>query len=117
MILVMTNDPYLRVGRHNYYRNLTSVIHRVRSYFRKPTIRTIVILTGGKLTGFYFLPLLYAIYYSVMTHLQKGKKVGILPRGDVNSGPIPSRRGLLEDSSYRAVGAACLSCNWPQPRT
>jgi hypothetical protein len=24
----------------------------------------------------------------------------------VNPGPIPSRRGLLEDSPYRAVGAA-----------
>jgi hypothetical protein len=26
-------------------------------------IRTIVVLTGGKLTGIYFLPLLYAIYF------------------------------------------------------
>jgi hypothetical protein len=31
-------------------------------------IRTIVVLSGGKLTGIYFLPLLYAIYYSVMMH-------------------------------------------------
>jgi hypothetical protein len=75
-------------------------------------IRTIVVLTGGKLTGIYFLHLLYAIYYFVTTHLQNGKKVSILPPGDVNPGPVPSRRGLLEDSPYRAVGVACLSCDW-----
>jgi hypothetical protein len=39
-------------------------------------------------------------------HLRLGKKVSILSPGDVNPGPIPSRRGLLEDSPYRAVGAA-----------
>jgi hypothetical protein len=46
-------------------------------YFQKPTvkirinvhIRTIVVLTCGKLTEFYFLYLLYVIYYSVTTHL------------------------------------------------
>jgi hypothetical protein len=27
----------------------------------------------------------------VMTHLRQGKKVSILPLGDVNPGPIPSR--------------------------
>jgi hypothetical protein len=30
-------------------------------------IRTIVVLTCGKITGFYFLYLLYVIYYSVTT--------------------------------------------------
>jgi hypothetical protein len=74
-------------------------------------IRIIVALTGGKLTGFYFLPLLYAIYYPVTTHLRQCKKVSILPPGDVNLGPVSSRRGLLEDSPYHAVGAACLSCD------
>jgi hypothetical protein len=54
-------------------------------------IRTIVVLTGSNLTGFYFLYLLYAIYYSVMTHLQQGKMVSILLPGDVNPEPIPSR--------------------------
>jgi hypothetical protein len=44
----------------------------------------------------YFLYLL-----SVMTHRRQGKKVSILP-------PVPSRRGLLEDSPYRAVGG-CVS--------
>jgi hypothetical protein len=46
-------------------------IHHVRSYFQKPMvrigldahIRTIVVLTGGKLTGIYFLYLLSAIYF------------------------------------------------------
>jgi hypothetical protein len=61
-------------------------------------IRTIVVLIGGKLTGIYFMPLLFAIYNSVMTHQRKGKKVSFLPPGDVNLGPIPSSWGLLEDS-------------------
>jgi hypothetical protein len=54
-------------------------------------IRTIVVLTGGKLTGVYFLYLL-----SATVHLRQGKKVSILVPGDVNSGPVASRRGLLE---------------------
>jgi hypothetical protein len=74
-------------------------------------IRIIVVLTCGKLTGIYFLPLLYVIYYSVTMHLLQGKS--ILPPGDVNPASIPLRRGLLEDSPYRVVGAACLSCGWP----
>jgi hypothetical protein len=32
----------------------------------------------------------------VMTHLCQGKKVSVLPPGDVNSGPVVSMRGLLE---------------------
>jgi hypothetical protein len=32
----------------------------------------------------------------VMTHLRQGKKVSILVPGDVNSGPVASRRSLLE---------------------
>jgi hypothetical protein len=52
---------------------------------------TIVVLTGGKLTEIYFLYLLFA-----MMHLRQGKKVSILVSGDVNSGLIASRRGLLE---------------------
>jgi hypothetical protein len=34
----------------------------------------------------------------VTTHLRQGKKVSVLPPGDVNPRPIASRRGLLEDS-------------------
>jgi hypothetical protein len=49
---------------------------------------------------------------SVMTHQRQGKMVSILPPGDVNPGPIPSRRGLLEDSPYRAVGVrVCRAMN------
>jgi hypothetical protein len=59
-------------------------------------IRTIVILTGGKLTGIYFWYLLSVIYFSVTTHVHQGKKVSILVPGDVDSGPVGSRRGLLE---------------------
>jgi hypothetical protein len=40
--------------------------------------------------------LLSAIYFSVTTHLHQGKKVSILMPGDVDSGPVASRRGLLE---------------------
>jgi hypothetical protein len=40
--------------------------------------------------------LLSAIYFSVTTHLRQGKKVSILVSGDVDSGPVASRRGLLE---------------------
>jgi phosphoribulokinase len=54
-------------------------------------IRTIVVLTGGKLTWIYFPYLL-----SVMMHLHQGKKVSILVPGDVDSSPIASRRDLLE---------------------
>jgi hypothetical protein len=63
-------------------------------------IRTIVVLTSGKLTGIYFPHLL-----SITMHQRQGKKVSILPPSDVNPRPVPSRRGLLEDSPYRAVGA------------
>jgi hypothetical protein len=38
-------------------------------------IRTIVVLTGGKLIWIYFLYLLSTIYFSVMMHLRQGKKV------------------------------------------
>jgi hypothetical protein len=73
-------------------------------YFRKPTvricfnarIRTIVVLTGGKLTGIHFQYLPSATYFSVTTHLRQGKKLSILVLGDVDSGPVASRRGLLE---------------------
>jgi hypothetical protein len=54
-------------------------------------IRTIVVLKGGKLIGIYFLYLL-----SVTTHLRQDKKVSILMPGDVDSGSVASRRGLLE---------------------
>jgi hypothetical protein len=70
-ILVRTNHPCLRVGRHCWYQSLMSIIPHQWSYFRKPMvrihidehIRTIVVLTGGKLTWIYFLHLL-----SVTTH-------------------------------------------------
>jgi hypothetical protein len=54
---------------------------------------------------------------SVTTHLRQGKNASILPPGDVNPGPVPSRRGLLKDSLYRAVGVACPSCDESRPRT
>jgi hypothetical protein len=47
----------------------------------------------------------------VTTHLRQGKKISILPPGDVNPRAVPSRRGLLQDSPYHAIGVACPSCN------
>jgi hypothetical protein len=77
-------------------RAITSIINCIRSYFFKKNcgedyIRTIVVLTGGKLTGIYFLYLLYVNYFSITTHLRHGKKVTILVPGDVNYGLIASR--------------------------
>jgi hypothetical protein len=99
MILVRTDHPYLRVGRHSLYQSRYGYNTLRTVLFLKTTvrirfnahIRTIVVLTGGKLTGIYFLYLL-----STMTHLRQGKKVSILVSGDVNSGRVASRRGLLE---------------------
>jgi hypothetical protein len=88
MILVRTDYSYLRVRRHSWYQSITVIIHHVWSYFWKTTvricldvhIRTIVVLTDSKLTGIYFLCLLYAIYFSVMTHQWKGKMVSLYRR-------------------------------------
>jgi hypothetical protein len=98
-ILLRTNHSCLRVWHHSWYQSHTSKIWHWRPYFWKPTvripfnasIRTIVVLIGGKLIGIYLLYLL-----SVMTHLRQGKKLSVLPPGDVNSRPVASRRGLLE---------------------
>jgi hypothetical protein len=49
-------------------------------------LRTIVVLTGGKLTGIYFLQ----FTFFVTTYLHQGKKVSLLPPGDVNPGPVLS---------------------------
>jgi hypothetical protein len=103
-ILVRTNHPCLEVKCHSWYQRHTSIIRHWRPYFWKPTmrigfnvrIRTIVVLTGDKLTGIYFLYLFSAIYFSVTTHLRQGKKVSILVPDDVDSGPMASRRCLLE---------------------
>jgi hypothetical protein len=89
------------------------IIHHVQSYFQKATvrirlythIRTIAVLTGGKLIRFYFLYLLSAIYFSVTMHRQKGNKVNILKPGDVNPRPDPSRRCM---SIVRRVTTAHL---------
>jgi hypothetical protein len=58
-------------------------------------IRTIIVLTGGKLTGIYFPHLRFVIYFSVTMHRQKCKKVSILPLGDVNPGPFPQNEVCL----------------------
>jgi hypothetical protein len=90
-------------------RAITGVIHHVRSYLWKPTMRKCLDAHSlnrwqahmNLLLVFTFCNLLF-----VTTHLRQCKKVSILPPGDVNPGSVVSRRGLLEDSPYRAVRAA-----------
>jgi hypothetical protein len=71
MILVRTNKSLFKgamsqlVSEHYGYNTLHMIL------FSKTAVRicldahiiTIVVLTGGKLIGIYFLPLLYAIYF------------------------------------------------------
>jgi hypothetical protein len=71
MIWVRTGHPYLRVGRHSLYQshygyNTSRMIQFLKTVVRiclDAHIKTIVVLTGGKLIGIY-LPYLL----SVMTH-------------------------------------------------
>jgi hypothetical protein len=71
--LVRTDHSCIGVGCHSWYQSQMSIIRHWWPYFRKPTvricfnahIRTILVLTGGKLTGIYFLYLLSAIYFSI----------------------------------------------------
>jgi hypothetical protein len=105
MILVRTDHPCLRVGHHRWY----------QSHYGYNTSRTILFL---KTYGEDMLRCPYMDYsslnrwqanrdlLSVTMHRRQGKKVCILPSGDLNPRPVPSRWGLLEDSPYHAVGAA-----------
>jgi hypothetical protein len=94
---VRTNYPYLRVECHRWYQrhcgyNTSRTVLFSKTMVRivlDAHIRTILVLTGGKLTGIYFSYLLSTIYLSVTTHRRRGKKVSILPPGDGNLGPDP----------------------------
>jgi hypothetical protein len=113
------NHHCLRMGRHSWYQSITCVIHRMQQYFQEPTvrnrldahIRTIVVLTVGKLTAIYFLHLLYAIYYFVTMHLWQGQKVSILLSGDVNPEPIPLKMRLAWGQSL-SCGRGCVFVVW-----
>jgi hypothetical protein len=70
------------------------------------------VLTGGKLTGTYFLYLLF-----VTTHLRQDKKISILSSSVVNPGHVFSRRGLLEDSPISCCRGCNPSCDESRPRT
>jgi hypothetical protein len=71
MILVRTDHPCLMVGRHSWYQSRYGYNASRTVLFLKPAvrirldahIRIIVVLTGGKLIGIYFLYLFYAIYF------------------------------------------------------
>jgi hypothetical protein len=70
MILVRTDHPYLGVGCHSWYQRHHGYNTSRMALFLKTVvrthldahIRTIVVLTGGKLTRIYFLYLLFTIY-------------------------------------------------------
>jgi hypothetical protein len=87
MILVRTDQPYLRVGYHRWYQSHYGYNTSCMTLFLKTAVRirldahiwTIVVLTCGKLTRIYFPYLL-----SITTHRRQGKKVSILSPGDVN---------------------------------
>jgi hypothetical protein len=70
--------------------------------------RSIVVLTGGMLTGIYFLHLLYAIYFSVTTNRWKGKNVNFVPPGDVNPRPHPLKTRLTW-GQWLSCGSSCVS--------
>jgi hypothetical protein len=71
MILVRTDHPCLGVGYHSWYQshygyNASRMVLFLKTVVRiclDAHIRNIVVLTGGKLTGIYFLYLLSAIYF------------------------------------------------------
>jgi hypothetical protein len=41
-----------------------------------------------------------------MTHLRQGKKVSLLPPGDVNPGSVSLKKGLLKDCPYHVIEIA-----------
>jgi hypothetical protein len=71
MILVRTDHPCLRLRHHSWYQSRYGYNTSRTVLFLKTVvwirldahIRTIVVLTGGELTGIYLLYLLYAIYF------------------------------------------------------
>jgi hypothetical protein len=99
MILIWTNRPFEGRECHSWYQSHYGYNTSCMVLFSKTLvrirldahIRTIVVLTGGKLTGIYLLYLLF-----VTTHLRQGKKVSVIPpdplsQGDVNPGLVASR--------------------------
>jgi hypothetical protein len=90
MIVVWTDHPRLRVGRHRWY----------QSHYGYNTSRTVLF---SKTYGEGMLRCPYKDYsslnrcqanmdlLSVMMHQRQGKKISILSPGDVNSGPVPSK--------------------------
>jgi hypothetical protein len=104
-ILVSTDHPCWGVGCHSWYQSCASIIWHWRTYFWKPAvrirfnarIRTIVVLTGGKLTEIYFLYLL-----STTTHLRQGKYSHVRW---CEFWPRHLKARFAWGSPYRAVGA------------
>jgi hypothetical protein len=105
MILVVTNRCFEGCGRHRWY----------QSHYGYSTLHTVLFSKKNDGEDTRRCPhkdysslykwqankdLLYIFTFChllfVTTYLHQGKKVSILPPGDVNLGPVASRRGLLE---------------------
>jgi hypothetical protein len=104
MILVRIDHPCLRVGYHSWYRshygyNISHTILFLKTYgeeMRRCPHKDYSSLNRRQanrdlLSVFIFCHLLF-----VTTPLRQGKKVSILPSGDMNPGLVASRQGLLE---------------------
>jgi hypothetical protein len=97
MILVRTDHPCLRVGRHSWYQSHYGPIFKnrgedmLRCPYKDYSSLNRWQANRDLLSVFAFCKLL-----PVMTHLCQGKKVRILMSGDVDFGPVALRRDLLE---------------------
>jgi hypothetical protein len=101
-IVVWTNHPCLGVGCHSWYQTRVSIIRHWRPYFWKSMvrirfnvcIRTIIVLTGGKLTGIYFLQFTFC-----------------------NDGPMPTYEGKYPRAGWYEFRTHCLKVRfaWGSP--
>jgi hypothetical protein len=103
MILVWTDHPCLRVGRHSWYQshyeyNTSHMVLFAKTYgedmLRCP-YKDYISLNRWQANR--DLPSVFSLCNLLFatTHLCQGK-VSIIMPSDVNSGPVASRRGLLE---------------------
>jgi hypothetical protein len=95
MILVMTDHHCLRVGRHSWYQSHYGYNISHTGLFSK-TYDEDMLRCPYKDYSSLNMWQVNRNLLSVTTYLRQDKKVSILMPGDVNSGPITSRRGLLE---------------------
>jgi hypothetical protein len=104
MILVWTNCPFEGRGCHNWYQshygyNTSRTVLFLKTYgdeTRRCPHKDYSSLNRWQANMDLLSVFIFCHLHFVTMHLRQGKKVSILVSGDVNSGPIASRRGLLE---------------------